>query len=471
MILFDGKLLADEETDRVIAELWDKCIRTISGRTDIAEMVIDACGCLSAKIKKGEYDAVLKPLLLKGVFSKEQVEEAVNFFDRDNLRYKYDIELGILKDNINDRTDVPDKKDSQSMEAGIRLVRKIQPLGILFHIAAGNAEGLPFYSVIEGMLAGNINILKLPSVDDGLSVMLLKELVQIQPKLAPYVCVLDVPSTNLRVMKELADMADGIVVWGGDEAVRAVRNLASPETQIISWGHKLSFAYIEADADETELEKLAEHICETRQLLCNSCQGIFVDTEDENVVRHAGERFLHILEKTSKNYPKESIGIRGKISLSLYNEEIETENASGTEAGSKEMEQKNSGPRKWILRGDGVSVIVSTDNNLELSYMFKNCWVKPLPRKDIVKALKGKKGHLQTVGLICGKDVREELAEELVKAGVTRVAFGGDMSHAVLGAAHDGEYPLRRYSRIVEIEMQAQKRQKERKNDGTNESV
>ena len=42
----------------------------------------------------------------------------------------------------------------------------------------------------------------------------------------------------------MADAADGIVVWGGDEAVLAVRQLAAANVKIIEWGHKASFAYV-----------------------------------------------------------------------------------------------------------------------------------------------------------------------------------------------------------------------------------
>ena len=55
--------------------------------------------------------------------------------------------------------------------------------------------------------------------------------------------VFDVPSTDLESLTVFARAADAVVVWGGDEAVRAARRLADPDTQVISWGHKLSFAY------------------------------------------------------------------------------------------------------------------------------------------------------------------------------------------------------------------------------------
>ena len=430
MILFEGKLFPDEKMDEIIEKLWDSCVQTVTMREDIAVRVIDACGRVSEKIKAGAYDQVLLPLLEKGTFTRAQMEEAIAFFDRDNLLLKYNTELGILK------------KDMEEKQA-INIEKRLEPLGILFHIAAGNAEGLPFFSVLEGMLAGNVNILKLPSMDDGISVLLLHEIIKEEPMLAPYVCVLDVASTNVKILKTLADMADAIVVWGGDEAVMAARTMASPSTQIISWGHKLSFAYItpevfekrEEDICKKELYALARHICETKQLLCSSCQGIFVDTEDESVVALAGEAFMHILEEVSVDYPLETIGIRGKLSISLYNEQLESAHTG-----------------RNILRGKGVGVITAMDSDLELSYMFKNCWVKPLPRKNIVKALKGKKGYLQTVGLICAESERAEFVNILTKTGVTHVARGGSMSQMLPGGTHDGEYPLRRYSRIVEVE-------------------
>lgn len=427
VILFDGKLLDDREIDRVADSLQDFCIQTISGGSLLASEVIEACSVLSDKIRSGDYDTVLQPLMAKGVFTERQMKEAVAFFERENLEYKYRTELGNLIEASGDL--------QPPGEAGI-IRRRYMPLGILFHIAAGNMEGLPFYSVIEGLLAGNVNILKLPSADDGLSVMILQELIRVNPRIAPYIAVFDIPSANIELLKRIGDMADAIVVWGGDEAIRAVRTMADPATQIISWGHKLSFAYVTPDIRTEELRELAVHICETNQLLCSSCQGIFVDTEDMAVVEEIGRRFLALLEEESADDPSLSLGIRGKISISLYNEELEA-----ISSGRK------------VLRGRRVSVICGTDHELELSYMFRNCWVKPLPGSEIVKALKPYRGYLQTAGLACSEEKRGFLEEQLVRAGVVRIVRGFRMSRSVPGEAHDGEYALRRYSRVVELHV------------------
>ena len=71
---------------------------------------------------------------------------------------------------------------------------------------------------------------QLPQADQGLSVLLLKALVDQAPELAPYVWVFDTPSDDLPAMERMAELSDGIVVWGGEGAVSAIRRLADQET-------------------------------------------------------------------------------------------------------------------------------------------------------------------------------------------------------------------------------------------------
>jgi len=74
---------------------------------------------------------------------------------------------------------------------------------------------------------------------------------------------------------------DAVVVWGGKEAVSALRRMIPPNTKMIEWGHKISFAYVTEQAvTAAGLEGLAKNIVETGQLLCSSLQGIFLDTND-----------------------------------------------------------------------------------------------------------------------------------------------------------------------------------------------
>ena len=238
---------------------------------------------------------------------------------------------------------------------------------------------------------------------------------------------------NWHCITVFADIADAVVVWGGDEAVAAARQLAGVNTKIIPWGHKLSFAYVTEQAEDEELYRLACHICETNQVLCSSCQGIFLDTAEQDAAERFGERFFALLKKANAETGKADIGMRGKNTLRLYTDSLEAV------AGRR------------VLQGDGVSVVIKEDSELELSYLFRNVWIKRLQRTELVKRLKRYKGHLQTCGLLCGAEEKKELADLLGTAGVVRIT-GSDMSRMIPGEAHDGTYPLREYSRIVEID-------------------
>lgn len=422
MILYRGELCEDRELPRLLERLEADCLETIAGQSIDRETVVAACDALARRAEAGDYDSVLQPFLAAFSIDPARFREALFLFKREALSYKLAVELG--------PEDLPDL--TPPGRAPIR--RRRMPLGVLFHMAAGNVDGLPAYSVVEGLLAGNVNILKLPAQDRGASLLLLRELVRLEPRLRDFVYVFDVPSADLKSLERFAKIADAVVVWGGDEAVRAARALAGPDTALICWGHKLSFAYAVPPVSDGDLEALADHICATGQLLCSSCQGIFLDTGDMGEVYALAERFFPILQAAARRHPPTDPALRARATLELYARELEAD----------------SGGRR-IYRGGGVSVTAAPDSRLELGLLAGNCWVKPLPRDQIVPRLKPRKGCLQTAGLLCPEGEREALSALLARAGVVRVTGPGDMSRTVPGEAHDGTYPLAAYTRIVEV--------------------
>ncbi len=420
MILMHGEVIDSNVEQKYLSGLYEECTKTLASKEKLTtESVIAACDKLYRAAMEGAYDEIALPLLQTANLSYERFQSLAGLFSREELEYKCKTELGEWYGTL------PALKNGT--------VRKRYPLGVLFHIAAGNVDGLPAYSVIEGLLAGNINILKLPTGDNGLSVRLLSELIRFEPRLKEYIYVFDVPSAETETLKIFAELADAVVVWGGDEAVAAARQLAGVNTKIIPWGHKLSFAYVTEQAEEAALYGLARHICETDQVLCSSCQGIFLDTEDRAVQERFAEHFFDILKRVNAEFGKADLGMRGKNTLRLYTDLLE---------GADE---------RRVLQEEGVSVVIKEDSKLELSYMFRNVWIKRMPRQHIVEQLKRYKGHLQTCGLLCGVHEKAELAELIGTAGVVRIT-GSDMSRMIPGEAHDGTYPLREYSRIAEVD-------------------
>ncbi len=417
MILAHGEILENKYQSDVIASLPADICKTLSQKELDTEQVIVACDILARRARAGEYDEIAKPLLEFAGIPYEKYIEYAEMFSAEKLRTKVNTELAGYP-----------QSEARISE---HIYRRRAPLGVLLHIAAGNVDVLPAYSVVEGLLAGNINLLKLPSGDAGLSVKLLHELISVCPELCDYIYVFDVPSTEIETIKELAEHADAVVVWGGDAAVSAAHRFIKPNTRLIAWGHKLSFAYAEPDCSDEALLTLARDICRTNQMLCSSCQGIYLDTDSDSEQELFAERFFEMLKKANRELGAAPMGMRAKNTLKLYTDRLEGNDK--------------------IFSGEGVSVCVKNDSKLELSYLFRNVWVKKLPSADIISALKPNKGHLQTCALLLGEGEKKEmLAKLLIKSGVTRIT-NGEMSAFFEGEAHDGSFALKEYSRVVDI--------------------
>lgn len=418
MIIAGGKIYESKFQDRILSVMERKINQTLEGKPLDPQKVISAIASLGKDIGEGRYDRLIDALPVDEPRRYKLL--AAEMLTRENMELKLGTELVTAPKTIG-----PVKT-------------KIIPLGVIFHIAAGNMDGLPAFSIAEGLLTGNINILKLPQADNGLSVEIINRLLEYEPDLADYIYVFDTPSSDIRAMQKMASMADGIAVWGGDEAVRAVRQLAPVSARLIEWGHKLGFVYISHSSGnmcKKEAEALARHIAATKQLLCSSCQVIYLNTNSTEELHGFCKDFLPVLEEAvCADIPK-SIG--GKAHKTLLER---------TDLLESFIESKKT---TSLYKGRGCSLTVCSDSELELSPMMCNVLVKRLPKEKIVHVLRRKKGYLQTAGLICGDGERNQLSEIFSKCGVTRITNAGDMSEYFIGEGHDGEYPLMRYVRVV----------------------
>ncbi|MCL1896836.1 MAG: acyl-CoA reductase, partial [Clostridiales bacterium] len=386
MNLIDGKTVASpQERDEALNGLEEMLLDTLGKGGLNIEIVLDACDELARAVGE-EHIMLLESVGIPHEKAREYIREARARLQRSSLVKRLETELG-EKFSLTG-------KQSIVRENGLVVKEKIMPLGVLLHIAAGNQYGLAFYSVIEGLLTGNINIVKLPGGDDGLSGFILAELFKAEPRLKEYVYLFDYGSEDEWAIQRLMDVADAVVVWGGDGAIQAVRAMAKPDTGIIEWGHKLSFAYITHAGLRTEpLKGLAEHIVKTNQLLCSSCQGLYLDTDSMYDIYGFCKQFSLLLEECRNESPEAlPIEIQAQTGLLAYTESLKTQDRPCT-----------------VFRGGQTALLAYEDDLLEPSILYGNCWVKRLPRDRILGALKPHKRHLQTAGLLCADQERPEL--------------------------------------------------------------
>ena len=414
MILFNGTIYPTSEQSRLLNAMEETINATLSEGRLSQEAVIRAIDRLGGMLRAGELDRLIEQSGLAD--SMKQMKGFSGLLSREYLTYKLRTELG-------DGFFEPWETSAVYGLAGVSNIP--MPLGTLFHIAAGNMDALPAYTVVEGLLTGNVNILKLPQADNGLTMAALEKLIEIEPSLAGYIYVFDTPSTDIAAMRRLAGMADGIVVWGGDAAVSAVRAMAPAGVRLIEWGHRLSFAYLSGNwrVKKQELASLAEHIVTTEQVLCSSCQTIFLDTDSMDEIEKFCGAFLPMLQTARDVHPLTEIGAAAEITLKNYTAELEA--------------------------------AIAGHNRKRNPYAGRILLKKRLPRARMMSVLRRKKGTLQTAGLICDDGDRAALTDRLIRCGVNRVTSAGNMSAGFSGESHDGEYSLRRYVRIANAEYTA----------------
>ncbi len=316
------------------------------------------------------------------------------------------------------------------------------PVGLLVHIAPGNAAAVAPLSVVEGLLAGNVNVLKTSGSDTALALDLLAALAAADPSglIAERVIALRFPSARRDWLETLCGQADAIAVWGGEEAEGAVRELAPPGCRVVAWGHRISFAYLTraAAAEDSLLDALAEDVCRVEQQACSSPQVVYLDTDDtEEVFAFAG-RFAERLAKVSGARPAPRPGPAELAEITTVQQLARLEQHLGL-------------TRVFTADDGSWRVLADTRSALAASPLHRSVWVKPLPRHRITGTLRPMRRYLQTAAVGGGRADVAALSRALFAAGVTRVTPVGSMLEGYEGEPHDGVYALQRYSRRVSV--------------------
>ncbi|MGI5504932.1 acyl-CoA reductase [Lentzea sp. CA-135723] len=314
------------------------------------------------------------------------------------------------------------------------------PLGLLAHVTAGNAPAAGVLSAVEGLLSGNLNVLKVASDDSGFTASVLASLAELDQtgQIAARLVVLHFPSSRTDWTARMLGAADAVAVWGGEEAIAGVRELVRPGTRVIDWGPKLSFAYLTADlwSDVDTLHALAADVCQLEQQACSSPQVIYLDTEDSSQVFAFAERFASVLELTGPPTREPSQAEWAEITNTVVVTQLE-EHLGFTK----------------VHAGAHWRVLADVRFAPRTSPLFRTVWVKPLPRKQITSVLRPMRQYLQTVGLAADRPDTAALARAFASVGVQRITTPGSMLGGYSGEPHDGVYALQRYSNRVSVQL------------------
>lgn len=233
----------------------------------------------------------------------------------------------------------------------------------IVHILSGNTPHAAFQSLLNGILLGARNRLKLPS----------EALLDLQfpPALEAFV----------EISRELPDHwiaeADALVVFGSDQTIRHFQQLCPLETPFVAHGHRVGIAIIDDPTPEAA-RLAARDIGQFNQKGCLSLQTIFLTDP-----RAFGPVLAQAMADFEKTNP------RGPLSLSeagaITNLREETRYLIAQEPDSHAL-WESPGSTAW-------TIIFSDDPSLSLSPGNRTVYLRPLPAD--FPAMK----HLSGIGL------------------------------------------------------------------------
>ncbi len=433
--LFRGKWISEANLEKSLKELPEILKTDLSVKFDINSLFNAASG-LEKKIKSGKVPELNKSLVNYGqteVEATETLNIISRFLNIDFLKTKYTRELGSTEPTVLKR-----------ISFKVDIFEAWAPLGVLLHIVAGNAPTVAPLSMLEGMMSGNINILKNSSKNSNFPQLFLKALVDEDKSktLKKFVYAFQISSKHKELLSLLYSHANGIAAWGGEESIESIKSDAPKNARIIEWGHKISFSYLANSQKNNKdiLQKIAWDICIIEQQACSSPQCLYIETDDKEELVSFANEFATILTKVSKEIVPKTPNLQEAAEITTIASLVKTGEALSE---SKLIEDKNNSWR----------ILVDYKSGLRPSPLYRTIWIKALPVNQIVKTLEPLRTYLQTASLFCNINELASISEALIQAGVTRIMSPGSVLDDYSGQPHDGVYALQRYSRRVSLKL------------------
>ena len=200
------------------------------------------------------------------------------------------------------------KANLQRLASSLRLEEIRLGRGLCFHVAPANIPINFAFTWMFSLLAGNANVVRLPSKDfpqvDAL-LAIITEVLGKYPELQGRNAFVKYPRTDNDTTAAYCQMADCRMIWGGDRTIAAIKALpAMPRCVDICFADRYSVALIDGGAvlaaDETQIARLAEGFYNDTYLMdqnaCSSPQVILWEHDSPQ----ARERFWGAVEELAK---------------------------------------------------------------------------------------------------------------------------------------------------------------------------
>lgn len=439
MMIFGKQAEAFEITpkrmEELIAEAREK--KAALARVPVAKIihVLDRVGALW---REGSpyYKRALEALPDEISFSPAMIEETLRLvpglFCRDTVKQRLASELGNIA--------CLDEFSSHDHFQGY--VRAF-PLGVVFHVTAGNVFLGCIDSLLMGFLTKNVSILKLSSENQIFPAIFAESLLEADPErvISDKYAMIYFPGGRRDLEDVVKKSVDGIVAWGGEEMVKSYKQGLASGVRLLEFGPKISFEVVYKGAleklgNQEAGRRIAKDIMMWDQAACASPQNLFVEK---------GIDLSALLDAISEACERCSVE-RGRLSpdeeVEILKEEFRGKVTSLTEGGQ-------------VRKGKGYYLHFDPHPGMRPSALNRTLIIKEFGDVSDLVAQIGPYGSvLQSCGYLAEEAERHELLERLGGVGVRRFAPLGRLMEGVTGAPHDGLFVLRELVSFVGDERQ-----------------
>lgn len=304
---------------------------------------------------------------------------------------------------------------------------------MIAHILAGNVPPPGVVSICRGLLLRAANLVRVSSHDPVFPALFVESLREVDAELADCVAVLDWPKQETALTQFALAEANAVIAYGDDMTIAALKRLAPPAAQFLSYGHKVSFAVVAKEAMTSEnLPALAEAAAFDASVYdqqgCLSPHLFYVEERGELGPRKFAETLAQAMDAYQQRVPRGQLSPEEAASVSQVRQSYEFRGASDRRVAV----WASPTPNAW-------TVIYEDDPSFTPSCLHRTVFVKPTDGyKRVLDSVKRFSSQISTVGVVPLNERAMGFAADLAKMAVHRVCPIGQMQRPPLSWHHDG---------------------------------
>jgi hypothetical protein len=327
-------------------------------------------------------------------------------------------------------------------------VRAVPP-GLLLQIGAGNVPGTGATALLRGLLVGAPTLLKPGAGDRVLPRLLARAIAHEAPEMASAYSVQGWVGGEGGALEERAlARAERVVVYGGWDAVRSVRERLPSGVPLVEYGHRVSVGIVTRSALSTAAAPsvaaaAAAAISAYEQRGCVSPHAIWVEDGGEVGPEAWAQLVAQALEARSREVPVPAptdAQVAGR--MRQLRDAAELREAAGK--GNRVLGGPEAG---WM-------VLFEPASSFEPSCLGRTVRIHPVAEATSVPTLlRPARRILQSCAVEGSERDRMRVAVKLSEMGATRITTFRRQAWPPAWWCHDGEGPLRALVRWVGMEM------------------